>query len=82
MSKYPPAEIFFDWHMSPIRARYKFIREMGRNMKDYKYAEVPTESAYAEKIKADPAMNIFDFWWLYKYFLEGSYTGFISAGSL
>jgi len=51
-------------------------------MKDYKYAEVPTESAYAEKIKADPAMNIFDFWWLYKYFLEGSYAGFISAGSL
>lgn len=80
--KYPPPEIFFDWQMSPILARFKFIREMGRNMEDYKYAELPAKAAYAEKIKADPAMNIFDFWWLYKYFLEGSYSGFISAGSL
>jgi hypothetical protein len=24
-------------------------------------------------------MNVFDFWWLYRYFMEGSYSGFIAA---
>ena len=33
----------------------------------------------SEKIMASPYMNVFDFWWLYNYFLDGSYSGIVIA---
>jgi hypothetical protein len=75
----PPLEIFFDWHLSPILTQFKFIREMALNLKEYTYVQPSKETLTAETIKSAPEMNVFDFWWLYLYFIEGSYSGFIVA---
>ncbi len=74
----PPSDIYFDWHRSPLPAQFRYVYNAARNMTVYKYTELP-EGTPAEKIKASPDMNIFDFWWLHKYFVEGSYSGFIVA---
>lgn len=75
----PPLETYFDWHMSPIFAQFKFIDEMIWNLKDYKYSELSREASTIEKIKVQPWMNVFDFWWFYMFFIEDSYLGFIVA---
>lgn len=76
---HPPSEIYFDWRMSPILVHFKFIREIYRNIKDYKYIEPQKEATPLEKIKTSLEMNVFDFWWLDKYFVYGSYVGFFTA---
>ena len=75
----PPLNTYFDWHKSPIRAQFKFIYKMATGIKDYRYSKLPNNASKAEKIMASPYMNVFDFWWLYEYFLYGSYWGFIAA---
>ena len=35
-----------------------------------------------EDIKFEPFMNVFDFWWLYNYFSDGDYSGFVAALTL
>jgi 4-amino-4-deoxy-L-arabinose transferase-like glycosyltransferase len=73
----PPPEIYFDWHRSPILAQFRFIYKMADEIKDYRYSEPPEDAADIETIKVHPLMHVFDFWWLCKYFLEGSYSGLI-----
>lgn len=68
---YPPSEIYFEWHRSPILSRFKIIREMSWNMKDYKYSEPSKEASPEEKAKAALFMHVFDFWWLYMYYVRG-----------
>ena len=75
----PPSETYFDWHKSPIRAQFKFISEMAKGIKDHKYLSLPADAANAEKIKANPIMNMFDFWWLYEYFFYKNYWGIVIA---
>ena len=78
----PPAETYFNWHRSPILAQFKFIYGIAKEIKDYRYSKPPKDAIFAEKIKIDPCMNVFDFWWLYRYFLDGNYSGFIAALTL
>jgi hypothetical protein len=70
---------YFDWHKSPILAQFKFVYQIASDLKDYRYSPLPENATLIEKIKVYPYMNIFDFWWAYKYFLDGSYSGFIVA---
>ena len=75
----PPAETYFDWHLSPVLAQFTFMGRMAAQMKDYRYHEPPAEASYREQILAQPWMNVFDFWWLYEYLLEGKVTGLMVA---
>lgn len=75
----PPIETYFNWHKSPILAQFRFIYEIAGKIKDYKHLEPPEDATLVEKIKTEPIINVFDFWWVYKYFLDGSYSGFIVA---
>ncbi|MDI6801267.1 MAG: hypothetical protein QMD01_04325 [Thermodesulfovibrionales bacterium] len=78
----PPAKTYFEWKKSPILAQFGFILEIAGKIKDYKYLKPPDDVPVVEKIKAQPYYNVFDFWWMYKYFLGGSYSGFTAAFGL
>jgi hypothetical protein len=75
----PPQEVYFNWRRSPILAHVGFIREMARGIRDYRYSELPEGAAHEEKIRKSIYMNVFDFWWLYRYFTGGGYSAFYSA---
>lgn len=75
----PPMELYFDWHRSPIFAQFGFIYDIGKGIKNYKYIKLPDNATLEDTVKVEPNLNIFDFWWLYKYFIENSYSGFIAA---
>lgn len=75
----PPIGTYFNWHRSPLLSQFRFIYEIAGKIKDYKYLEPPEDATLVEKIKTDPIINVFDFWWLYKYFKDGSHYGFILA---
>jgi hypothetical protein len=75
----PPTKIYFDWHKSPILAQFRFIYRIARGINDYEYSELPKDATVTKVMKADPFLNVFDFWWLYSYFVNGSYFGFIVA---
>lgn len=79
----PPPETYFDWHSSPILAQIKFIHEIGGNLlKGYRYAAPPKQVPQVERMEAELQFNVFDFWWLYEYYYEGSYSGFVAAAAL
>ncbi len=79
----PPPETYFDWHRSPIWAQIKFIREIGGNLlKGHRYAVPSKQVPPVERIEAELQSNVFDFWWLYAYYYEGSYSGFVAAAFL
>ena len=75
----PPDETYFDWHKSPLLTQFKFIHEISKGIKDYRYARLPYNASEAEKMRVDPIMNVFDFWWLYNYFIVGTYSGIYIA---
>lgn len=75
----PPLETYFEWRRSPILAQFNFIHEILLHLNSYHYKKLPKETPILDEIEADPRMNVFDFWWLYKYFVEKSYTGFFAA---
>jgi len=75
----PPDETYFNWYKSPLLAQFQFIYEIVENMKCFKYSNPMGNATVCEKIHSDPYMNIFDFWWLYNFFLDRSYLGFFVA---
>jgi len=75
----PPFETYFDWHRSPILAQFKFIGQFAAGLRSYKYSKPPGDAPFSETIKHEPHMNLFDFWWLYKYYMEGTYSGVLAA---
>jgi len=75
----PPTETYFSWRKSPILSQLGFIYKMAKDIKDYRDMEASERAALVEPFKRDPGYYIFDFWWLYKYFLDGNYSGFITA---
>ena len=76
---YPPSECYFDWHSSSIRNQFKFVHRMIGNLIEYTHVHPSKETLTAEKTKLEPGMYVFDFWWVYMYFIECSYSGFIVA---
>ncbi len=78
-----PVEVYFDWGKSPILAQLRFIKNIAVGMKNYHYSEPPADMALSEMIKSYPRMNVFDFWWVYRYYLTGGdYSGFLVASVL
>ena len=78
----PPPEVHFDWELSPILARFQSIYEMGRRINNYRHIDLPENTPLPEKIKAYPPMNIYDFWWVYMYYINGIRTGFLVVAAL
>lgn len=78
----PPSIIYFDWRKSPIIAQFISAYEIIGNLKDFKYSEPSRGAPFVEEINSQLSMNVLDFWWLYRYFIDGSYLGFISPLSL
>jgi hypothetical protein len=78
----PPIETYFDWHRSPIIAQFRFIQSIVERINYYEYYELPDDASISEIIKVAPYLNVFDFWWVYIYFISGSYSGFIVALTL
>lgn len=78
----PPSELYFDWRMSPLLTQFRYVYVAARNLTRYKYAELSEGASAIEKIKSSPRMNVFDFWWLDKYFIDGSRRGFLAALAL
>jgi len=78
----PPLETYFDWSKSPISAQFKYMVEITKKIENYKYNELPSNAKLYDKVKIAPWFNTFDFWWIYKYFLRNSYSGFIGAISI
>jgi hypothetical protein len=77
----PRPETYFDWRLSPILTQVKFVNEIGRGLKEYRVKDSAHASGY-EQIKSQPWMNLYDFWWLYKYYIENSPAGFLAAAVL
>jgi hypothetical protein len=75
----PPPDIYFNWHYSPIIRQVDFIYEIAKNMHNYSYSKPLMNASVYDKIKTVPLYNLFDFWWLYTYFVEKNSTGFMVA---
>jgi hypothetical protein len=75
----PLPELYFKWHYSPILVQLDSIYKIGKNLKDYKYSEAPDTASISEKFRAAPSHNVYDFWWLYRYYIENSFLGFLIA---
>ena len=73
----PPPEVHFDWGMSPILAQFQSIYEMGLRIGNYRHVNLPANAPLLEKTNALPLMNIYDFWWIYMYKINGSAKCFI-----
>jgi hypothetical protein len=77
----PPESTYFNRSLSPLLQQMRFTHEIADNLKNYKYRELPDNAPYYEKVRAIPAMNVFDFWWMYKYYVDGDKTGFAVAAA-
>jgi hypothetical protein len=71
----PPQETYFELNKSPILAQFRFIQQMAGEIKHYRYKEPSEDSTSEEKVKAEPFMHVFDYWWLYQYVLDGNRAG-------
>jgi hypothetical protein len=72
----PPPEVHFDWGMFPISDQIRSIYEIGRRIGNYRHMKLPENTPLVEKIKAYPILNIYDFWWVYLYYIDHNRTGF------
>lgn len=75
----PPSEIFFDWKKSPIIWQLVFSFDMLKNVKHYSSFESTRADRLNNHKLLDLRMDVYDFWWLYKYISTGSYAGIIMA---
>ena len=74
----PPTDVHFTWANSPILFQLKDIKRIGTEIKKYRYVESSQNATEYEKIKAYPSMHLFDFWWIYSYYVNHSYAGIIT----
>ena len=74
----PPAEVHFDWNKSPILMQLKDIKRIGTEITKYRYVEPSQNATVWERIEVYPSMHLFDFWWIYKYYINRSHDGLIA----
>lgn len=70
----PPPDIYFDWHKSPLLYQIKFFHESYNNMFSYNYTDSINQSVVSQ-----PLMNVYDFGWVYSYFMYNSSKWFFCA---
>jgi hypothetical protein len=78
----PPSETYYNWRLSPILVESVLFSEMIKNIREYQYVKSPENSSQMDKVKASVYMHVFDFWFVYTYFLSKSIIGFILALAL
>lgn len=78
----PPDEVHFEWKLSPILAQFRSIDTIGRQIHKYKAVPFPKDGDLSEKLKAYPPMHLYDYWWLYLYYVNGIRTGFLVVAAL
>ena len=78
----PASETYYNWRLSPILVESVLFSEMIKEIRDYQYVKSPEKSSLMDKVKASAFMHVFDFWFVYTYFLNKSITGFILALAL
>jgi hypothetical protein len=78
----PPSEAYYNWRLSPILVESVLFSEISKKIRDYQYVKSPENSSKLDKVKASVYMHVFDFWFVYTYFLYKSLTGFILALAL
>jgi hypothetical protein len=64
----PPAAVFFDWRRSPIIAQFRSMGKIFAGLHDYHYVNATESITDTDGIRRAPWMNLYDFWWFYKYF--------------
>jgi hypothetical protein len=75
----PPPSTYFDWHKSPILYQVRFFYESCKNMINYKYVNKINFESTNYTILAHPFMNVYDFGWLYSYYIYNTYKWFLLA---
>lgn len=75
----PAPDTYFNWRYAPILTQPKLMLSAGRNLTTYSHNANTIHAYKMKNIRSQPWLNVFDFWWLYKYYLENSFTGFIAA---
>ena len=75
----PRTETYFDLRYAPIPVQVKLIVSSGLNLADYIYNKDTKYTYEMKNRRSQPWLYIYDFWWLYKYYLENSLTGIMAA---
>lgn len=75
----PSGKTYFNWHLSPIAAQFRFVWEIATSMKNYRYSEPPEKYGGIETM---PGMHMFDYWWVYNYHIKHSLSGFFASIAL
>lgn len=78
----PPTDVYFNWAYSPIAAQFMFLYDTVKAVGGYSYTRPAPHARPVDKIKGMPFMHVPDFWWVYKYVLDRSYSGFVAEFSL
>jgi len=74
----PPPDVHFTWTKSPILFQLKEIKRIRKEITKYRYAETSQNATVWERVEAYPTMHLYDFWWIYEYYVNRSYVGVIA----
>lgn len=67
----PPTEVYFSWKKSPIPAQFRFAGEIALSSMDFKLVKLPENASTLEALQTHPNLNLYDFWWVYIFFVDG-----------
>lgn len=62
--------------------QFKYMYEIEETISEYRSIEIPERAPLVDKIKMQPWMNVYDFWWVYKYYDSRNITALLIAVSL
>ncbi len=68
----PVTESYFNWRLSPILVNAELAYAIASKMGNYKYTVIPESGRSYVNIREVPELNLFDFWWIYNYYVNGS----------
>jgi hypothetical protein len=75
----PSPETYFEWKKSALVTQFQFVFDAAHNMTTYTYSDLSDDGTVLEIFESDMSMNVFDFWWIYGYYFNKNYLGFLIA---
>ncbi|MDD2336675.1 MAG: hypothetical protein PHD01_08860 [Geobacteraceae bacterium] len=78
----PASEIYYNWRLSPVFVQSTVFLKIIKDIRDYHYVKSPENTSSTNTVNASAYMHVFDFWFVYTYFLYKSIAGFIFASIL
>jgi hypothetical protein len=75
----PPAEVYFDWRLSPIAAQFNFFYDTASWLHHYRHAATKPGVPLLEAAGPAPYVHVFDFWWMRLYLAKGNSLAIITA---